>query len=169
MAITRFVVFKPYFPLLPYLKGHRLLCAATRINQGAASINTCASASKFRPRNLLSKVPDWLSDSLSHIQKVIASPLQWLCKAMQHPMTQRTCRLPHSVGPAFTEPLDCCAQGAQCLAAALRETDSLEVLDLDDNPLEEQGGSALAAGVWQNQSLRELHLCNTGIGDAGDV
>lgn len=59
------------------------------------------------------------------------------------------------------------SQGAQCLAAALRETDSLEVLDLDDNPLEEQGGSALAAGVWQNQSLRELHLCNTGIGDAG--
>ncbi len=96
------------------------------------------------------------------------SPLQWLCKAMQQPTTHRTCRLPHSVGPAFTEPLDCCAQGAQCLATALRETDSLEVLRLDDNPLAEQGGSALAAGVWQSQSLRELHLCNTGIGDEGD-
>jgi len=76
---------------------------------------------------------------------------------------------PHSVYPTFTEPLDCCEQGAQCLATALRETDSLEVLYLNDNPLAEQGGLALAAGVWQSQSLRELHLCNTGIGDEGDV
>ncbi|KAL0055523.1 hypothetical protein WJX82_001476 [Trebouxia sp. C0006] len=59
------------------------------------------------------------------------------------------------------------SQGAQCIATALRETDSLEVLRLDDNPLAEQGGSTLAAGVWQCQSLRELHLCNTGIGDEG--
>ncbi|KAA6426274.1 MAG: hypothetical protein FRX49_03386 [Trebouxia sp. A1-2] len=59
------------------------------------------------------------------------------------------------------------SQGAQCLATALREAHSLEVLRLDDNPLTEHGGSALAAGVWHSQSLRELHLCNTGIGDEG--
>ena len=88
---------------------------------------------------------------------------------MQQAMIHRTCRQSHPVGPAFSEPLDCCAQGAQCLATALRETDSLEVLRLDDNPLAEQGGSAVAAGVWQSQSLRELHLCNTGIGDEGDT
>ncbi len=59
-------------------------------------------------------------------------------------------------------------QGAQCLAAAMKETGSrLEVLCLDDNPLTAEGGNALAAGVWNSQSLRQLHLCNTGIGDAG--
>ncbi len=145
-----------------------LLYLALCSNQGAAFItHLCICSYKFGPRNYFLK--DWLCGSLSHIQKVIMSPLPWLHKAIQQPMTHRTCRLPHCVGPAFTEPLDCCAQGAQCLATALRETDSLEVLRLDDNPLAEQGGSALAAGVWQSQSLRELHLCNTGIGDEGDV
>ncbi len=97
------------------------------------------------------------------------SPPSWLRKAMQQAMIHRTCRQSHPVGPAFPEPLDCCAQGAQCLATALRGTDSLEVLRLDDNPLAEQGGSAVAAGVWHSQSLRELHLCNTAIGDEGDT
>lgn len=43
----------------------------------------------------------------------------------------------------------------------------LEVLHLEDNDLGREAGKALAAGLWQCQALRELHLCNTGIGDEG--
>lgn len=144
-----------------------LLHFAIRGNQRTAIITTYAQMlTSLGQQVLLFEMPDWLVGSLSHIWKVIVSTLRRLCKAMQQAMTHRVCRLPHPVGPAF---IDCCAQGAQCLATALREAHSLEVLRLDDNPLTEHGGSALAAGVWHSQSLRELHLCNTGIGDEGEV
>ena len=43
------------------------------------------------------------------------------------------------------------------------------MLHLDDNPLAEQGGANLAAGLWQSQSLGQLRLCNTGIADKGAI
>ena len=59
-------------------------------------------------------------------------------------------------------------QGAEALATALKHPDSnLQVLHLEDNMLGPQGSEALAAGLWQCHSLRELHLGNTGIADGG--
>ena len=59
-------------------------------------------------------------------------------------------------------------QGAEALGRSLKESACrLEVLHLEDNDLGPEAGKALAAGLWQCQALRQLHLCNTGIGDEG--
>ena len=57
------------------------------------------------------------------------------------------------------------AQGASHLAAVLKHADcKLEVLRLDGNKV---SGSALSRGLLGNESLRELHLAHTDIGDEG--
>ena len=56
-------------------------------------------------------------------------------------------------------------QGAGHIATVLKQPGcKLEVLRLDGNQIT---GKFLTGGLLRNESLRELHLANTGIGDTG--
>lgn len=56
-------------------------------------------------------------------------------------------------------------QGASHIATALKHADcKLEVLRLDGNKI---SGNSLSRGLLGNESLRELHLAHTDIGDEG--
>lgn len=57
------------------------------------------------------------------------------------------------------------SQGASHTATALKHADcKLEVLRLDGNKM---SGNLLSRGLLGNESLRELHLAHTDIGDEG--
>ena len=80
-------------------------------------------------------------------------------------------------GVRLLEPALCClrildlrhcgfgAQGTSHLSAALKHADcKLEVLRLDGNRIK---GNVLSRGLLGNESLRELHLAHTDIGNEG--
>lgn len=68
----------------------------------------------------------------------------------------------------LTLDLRCCGfgpQGASHIATVLKHADcKLEVLRLDGNKI---SGKSLLRGLLGNESLRELHLAHTDIGDEG--